>query len=103
MPAISVIMSVYNNAPYLCESIDSILEQTFHDFEFIIINDASTDYTHKILMKCKEKDRRLKVLSNESNQGLATSLNKGLLVAKGKYIARQDADDISLPERLKIQ
>ena len=64
MPTISVIMSVYNNAPYLCESIDSILEQTFSDFEFIIIDDASADNTHEILMKYSEGDSKIKVLSN---------------------------------------
>lgn len=100
-PKVSVLMSVYNNAPYLREAIDSILNQTFTDFEFIIVDDCSTDETPTILNSYS--DPRLILLHNNVNRGLAASLNKGLTVSKGMFIARQDADDVSLPERLAKQ
>lgn len=100
-PKVTVLMPVYNTEKYLREAIDSILNQTFKDFEFLIINDASTDRTREILQSYH--DPRIKVINNRKNLGLAKSLNKGLKIAKGKYIARMDADDISLPERLKKQ
>jgi len=94
-------MAVYNGEKYLCEAIDSILNQTFKNFEFLIINDGSTDGTAEILQSYH--DPRIKIINNEKNMGLAKSLNKGLKIAKGKYIARMDADDISLQERLEKQ
>lgn len=102
MPVISVIMSVYSEPlEWIKESIDSILNQTFKDFEFIIINDNPTRIANEdILVKYSQKDTRITILTNEKNIGLTKSLNRGLSVAKGKYIARMDADDISLPERL---
>ena len=96
-------MSVYNGSRYLQESVESILNQTFTDFEFIIIDDGSTDNTGEILTKYAESDRRIKLFQNEVNLGLTKTLNKGLKLARGKYIARQDADDISLPNRLQLQ
>jgi radical SAM superfamily enzyme YgiQ (UPF0313 family) len=99
-PKVSVIMSVYNGERFLRESIDSILNQTFRDFEFIIINDGSTDRTGEILDSYS--DERIKIF-NQSNQGLTKSLNKALRLARGEYIARQDADDISEPNRLEVQ
>jgi glycosyltransferase involved in cell wall biosynthesis len=99
-PLVSVIMSVYNGERFLRESIDSILNQTYKNFEFIIINDGSTDRTSEILNSYY--DERIKVI-NQSNQGLTKSLNKGIKLSKGTFLARQDADDISLPERLKEQ
>lgn len=102
-PKVSVLMSVYNGEPYLRESIDSILDQTIQDFEFIIINDASTDRTPAILDEYQKKDRRIIILSNETNLGLAASLNRGLLRARGEFIARQDDDDISMPDRLELE
>lgn len=102
-PKISVLMSVYNGSDYLKESIESILNQTFSDFEFIIINDFSTDNTGEILTEYAERDCRIKLFNNEENIGLTKSLNKGLKLAGGKYIARQDADDISLPQRFEKQ
>lgn len=102
-PKISVLMSVYNGSDYLRESIESILNQTFTDFEFIIINDCSTDNTGDILSEYADKDERIKLFNNEENIGLTKSLNKGLKLAKGKYIARQDADDVSLPQRFEKQ
>jgi glycosyltransferase involved in cell wall biosynthesis len=100
MPAITVLMSAYNAEKYISESIESILNQTFNDFEFIIINDGSTDNTAKIIKSYK--DDRIKYISHE-NSGLAKSLNKGIRVANGTYIARLDADDVSYPERLEEQ
>jgi len=100
---VSVIMSVYNGDRYLKESIESILNQTFTDFEFIIIDDGSSDSSWDILTEYASKDRRVRLFKNEENIGLTQSLNKGLRLAKGEYIARQDADDISLPARFEKQ
>jgi len=100
-PKVSVVMSVYNGSSYLQEAVNSILNQTFTDFEFIIIDDGSTDSSYSIL--CQFLDKRIKVIKNDKNIGLTKSLNKGLSIAQGKYIARMDADDISLPERLEKQ
>ena len=102
-PKISIVMSVYNGSFYLRESIESILNQTFVDFEFIIINDCSTDNSWEVMNKYAERDLRIILINNPANIGLTKSLNKGLKIAGGEYIARQDADDISLPDRLKIQ
>lgn len=99
-PVVSVIMSVYNGEQFLSAAIDSILEQRFEDFEFIIINDGSTDGTHGIIQK--HHDARI-ILVNQQNQGLTKALNRGLQLARGKFIVRQDADDISLPARLLTQ
>jgi glycosyltransferase involved in cell wall biosynthesis len=98
-PKVTVLMSVYNGEKYLREAIDSILNQTFEDFEFLIINDCSTDRTMEILQSYH--DHRIKIINNEKNIGLTKSLNKGLKIARGEYIARQDADDVSAPDRLK--
>ncbi|PTB99223.1 hypothetical protein C9993_04170 [Marinobacter sp. Z-F4-2] len=94
-------MSVYNGEEYLSKSIDSILKQSFTNFEFIIINDGSNDNSEEIIKSyC---DPRIIYISNEANLGLISSLNKGLALARGKYIARQDADDISLRNRIEKQ
>lgn len=98
-PKVTVLMPVYNCESFLKEAINSILDQTFKDFEFLIINDGSTDKTGEILKSYN--DPRIKIINNKKNIGLTKSLNKGLRVAKGEYIARQDADDISLPLRLE--
>ena len=100
-PAITVLMPVYNGAKYLNESIDSILNQTFSDFEVFIIDDASTDDSVKIIKSYD--DNRIRLVENKKNLGQSETLNKGLRLAKGKYIARMDQDDISMPERLKKQ
>lgn len=102
-PKITVLMSTYNRAPFLPHSINSILKQTFTDFEFIIINDGSPDETDKILRLFAAKDKRIRVITNEQNKGLIYSLNLGLDKARGKYIARMDDDDIALPQRLEKQ
>lgn len=99
--SITVLMSVYNGEKYLAEAIESILRQTFTDFEFLIINDGSTDYSEQILYSYN--DPRIRIVNNSKNIGLTKSLNKGLKLARGKYIARMDADDISLPKRLEKQ
>jgi glycosyltransferase involved in cell wall biosynthesis len=98
---ISVILSVYNGEKYLREAIDSILNQTFKDFEFLIVNDASTDSTALILSEYT--DSRIKVIENGTNRGLTYSLNLMLSQSKGDYIARMDADDIAFPYRLEVQ
>ena len=100
-PLVTVLMSVFNAEDYLQEAIESVLSQTFSDFEFLVIDDCSTDRSKEILEKIS--DKRVKLLFNDKNIGLTCSLNKGIAYAKGKYIARMDADDICLPERLKKQ
>jgi len=96
-------MPVYNAENYLDESISSILNQTLKDFEFIIINDGSKDNSLKIIKEYQKQDKRIILIKNLKNLGLQKTLNKGLKQAKGKYIARMDADDISLPNRFEVQ
>lgn len=98
---ISVIMAVYNDEKYIKEAIDSVLGQTYQDFEFIIIDDGSTDGTLQIIQSYR--DARILLLKNEKNKGLPYSLNRGIEAAKGKYIARMDGDDICFPQRLEKQ
>ena len=101
-PIISVVMPVYNGEKYLDESIQSILNQTYKDFELIIINDGSADNSLEIIEKYKQLDKRIVVISRE-NKGLIKSLNEAIEQSKGSYIARMDADDISLPTRFEEQ
>lgn len=101
MPLVSVLLPAYNAEEYISEAIQSILNQTFTDFELIIINDGSTDNTEKEIRKFT--DSRIRYLKNNENIRLIATLNKGIHLAKGKFIARMDADDISLPERLMKQ
>ena len=100
-PRVSVLMAVYNEEEHIKESIESILQQTFTDFEFLIINDASTDKSRQLI--AEYSDSRIRILDNETNLGLPASLNRGLREARGQYIARQDADDISVKNRLNLQ
>lgn len=100
-PKVTVLMPVYNGEAYLNEAIESILSQTFEDFEFLIINDCSSDNSKEIIKAYK--DKRINFVENETNIGLSSILNKGLDIAKGEYIARMDQDDISLPDRLQKQ
>ncbi|MHA1338270.1 MAG: glycosyltransferase family 2 protein [Promethearchaeota archaeon] len=103
-PKVSIIMAVYNEENIIKKAINSILNQSFKNFELIIINDCSSDNTlKKIEELLKEKDHRIKVINNKVNIGLTKSLNKAIKIARGKYIARQDADDYSLPKRLEKQ
>lgn len=100
-PAITVLMPAYNAALYLQEAVASILGQTFRDFELLIIDDGSTDATAALL--AAEPDSRIKVVRNPENLGLVATLNRGIELARGRYIARMDADDISLPQRFEWQ
>lgn len=100
-PTVSVVMPAYNAEKYLAEAIDSILAQTYTDFELIIVNDGSTDATKQIILSYS--DPRIVYLENEKNSGICVTLNNGLRNARGKYIARMDSDDISLTDRLAIQ
>jgi glycosyltransferase involved in cell wall biosynthesis len=100
-PKVSVLLPVYNGEKYLQESIKSILNQTFEDFELIIIDDGSVDKTPEIVKK--NKDSRIRILTNEKNLGVSRSLNHGLRKVKGKYIARCDGDDLNNRSRFKIQ
>lgn len=102
-PRVTVLMAAYNAEDYLNQAIDSILSQTFSDFEFLILDDGSTDRTPDILADYASKDRRLELIHNNGNVGTTRSLNKGLALARGEYIARMDADDVSLPHRLEKQ
>ncbi len=103
MPKVSVLMPAYNVEKYVAESIDSILNQTFTDFEFIIINDGSTDNTAKIIRQYSKHDKRIKFIDNKKNRGIISVRNQGLDLCTGKYIALIDSDDIALPHRLAIQ
>jgi len=100
-PAISVILPVHNGGAFLSEAVNSILNQSFTDFECLISNDGSTDQSAAIIESLT--DCRVVKLSNEGNKGLIYTLNRGIELSKGTYIARMDADDISLPERFKLQ
>jgi len=100
---ISVILSAYNAEKYIEKSIKSVLNQTFKDFEFFIINDCSTDSTLKIITEISETDDRIIVINNSINEFVIESRNKGIRKAKGKYIAIIDADDIWLEDKLEIQ
>lgn len=100
---ISVVMPVYNAEAYLKDAIESILDQTFRDFELIIVDDGSTDNSYKIIKKYSENDERIIAFRNENNIGIAETRTKGTKYAKGKYIAVADADDISILTRLEKQ
>ena len=100
-PTITVLMPLYNAGPYLSEAIESILAQSYRDFEFLIVDDCSTDGSSEVLSVYAGQDSRIRVLRNEKNLGLIRALNTGLRAARGKYIARQDADDRSRVDRLK--
>lgn len=102
-PLVSVVMSVYNEENYLKETIDSILNQTLANFEFIIVNDGSTDRTQEILETYGKMDERMKLTSNPRNFGIAKTTNIGIRKAKGKYVAIMDAGDLSHPKRLEKQ
>lgn len=101
MPKVSVILPVYNGEKYLKEAVDSILSQTFTDFELLLLNDGSTDASEDIIQSYT--DERIVYIKNEENRGLIFTLNKGIDLAKGDYIARMDADDVTVPQRLEKQ
>jgi glycosyltransferase involved in cell wall biosynthesis len=95
-------MPVYNAEKHLTEALESIIQQTFTDFELIVIDDGSADRSATIIESCAKKDRRL-IVERQKNCGLIISLNRGCSLARGKFIARMDADDVSLPERFERQ
>lgn len=101
MPKVSVIMPAYNAERYIKEAMDSILGQTFGDFELIVLNDCSRDTTEQIILSYR--DPRVVYVKNEKNLGVAGTLNRGLEYATGVYIARMDSDDIAMPDRLERQ
>jgi len=101
MPKVSVLMPVYNAGLFLREAIESIIAQTFTDFEFLIIDDCSMDNS-SIIIDSYDDPRIIKI-QNLKNEGVAASLNKGIALAKGEFIARMDADDVSMPRRLEMQ
>lgn len=103
IPAISVLMPAYNAEKYISEAIGSILDQTFKDFEFIIVDDASTDGTWNIIKKFAAIDNRIIAIQNERNLKICQTLNRGIEIARGKYILRMDADDWSFPDRIQKQ
>ena len=103
MPKVSVITPAYNAAEFLPETIDSVLQQTFLDWEMIIIDDCSKDNTFEIATNYATKDSRIKVIKNETNSGVAATRNHGLEIALGDFIAFIDSDDMWLPEKLEKQ
>nr|WP_275983432.1 glycosyltransferase family 2 protein [Paenibacillus hamazuiensis] len=103
MATVTVLLPVFNGIPYIEEAIISVLSQTFTDFEFLLIDDGSRDGTLQLLQGWQARDGRIKVVVHETNRGLIASLNEGLSLATGKYIARMDADDVCLPHRLQRQ
>lgn len=102
MPEISCILAVYNDGPYLEAAVQSVLDQTFGDFELVIVDDGSTDGSPDILAKLAGKDDRIRVITQE-NKGLAAALNVGIRHSTGRLIARMDGDDFSLPNRFEVQ
>lgn len=102
-PKVTVLMPVHNGGTYLSAAIDSILGQTFTEMEFLIVDDGSTDKTPDILTAYAGRDERIRILRNEANLGIVASLNRGLVEARAPLLARMDADDLSLPERLEEQ
>lgn len=102
-PMASVLMPVYNGARYLRQALDSVLSQTFGDFEFIIVDDGSTDDTPALLADVARRDPRIRVHRLHPNQGIVHALNQGLDRCRGRYVVRMDADDVALPDRLHRQ
>ncbi len=103
MALVSVIMPVYNGEKYLAEAIDSILVQTFTDFELLIVDDGSQDGSAEIIRSYEKRDRRIRFFQLEENMGAATARNRGISAAGGEYVTSMDCDDVSLPERLQKQ
>lgn len=102
-PLVSVVMPVYNAGIYLRECIESILAQSYTDFEFIMVDDASTDSSWKIMQEYAAKDPRIQIHRNRHNEGVSKTVKRAIRASKGEYLARMDADDISFPYRLERQ
>jgi glycosyltransferase involved in cell wall biosynthesis len=100
-PTVSILMAVYNDEDFVRESVESLLNQTFTDFEFLLTDDGSTDSSNAILSELAEKDERIHLIVNETNKGIPASQNHMISLAEGKYIARFDGDDVALPHRLQ--
>lgn len=98
---LTVLLPVYNGEKYVADAVESILNQSYSEFELLIIDDGSTDDSYKIISAYS--DPRIRILKNEENRGLIYSLNRGIKEAKGKFVARLDADDYALPVRLELQ
>lgn len=98
---VTVFIPCYNAGRFISETIDSILVQTYQDFEILIIDDGSTDNSSEILNQYAEKDERIRILKNKRNRGIGYTRNRGVREARGKYLAIMDADDISVPSRLE--
>ena len=103
MPIVSILLPFHNSEKFIAESINSILDQTFADFELICIDDGSTDHSLAVVQELQRKDHRIKIIQQDINCGIANSLNCGIKAVKGQYIARIDADDIAFPNRLSTQ
>lgn len=103
MPRVSVIMPVYNGEKYLAAAIDSVLSQTFADFELILVDDGSQDNSISLMRDCEQRDARARVYQLETNMGMADARNFGIEKARGEYVSTMDCDDISLPQRLEMQ
>lgn len=103
MPVITVILPCYNAAAFIEETLNSVLNQTFDDFECLVIDDASTDQTCALVERIAAQDARVKLFRKEQNTGYTESLNMGLSLARGWYVARMDADDICMPQRFEKQ
>jgi glycosyltransferase involved in cell wall biosynthesis len=101
-PSITVLLPVYNAEPYLAQALQSVLAQTYGDFEVIVVDDGSTDGSREIITRYAREESRIRVIARE-NRGLVQSLNEGLSQATGEYVARMDADDVCLPERFSKQ
>ena len=100
-PLVSVILPAYNAEKTLFESVQSIVKQTYNEWELLLINDGSKDNTDKVIKQFS--DKRIRYIENDGNKGLIYTLNRGISLSKGKYIIRMDADDISFPERIQCQ
>jgi glycosyltransferase involved in cell wall biosynthesis len=102
-PVVSVVMRAFNCERYIGPAIESILAQTFQDFEIVVVDDASTDGTEAVLRTCARQDERIRVFRNKTNQGSVRAINVGLRHARGEFVAIHDGDDVSLPHRLETQ
>jgi len=100
---VSVIIPCYNGEQYIEAAVQSILQQSYHHLEVLVVNDGSTDKSAEILLQLAQEDLRVRYIENEQNLGLIATLNKAIQLAQGKYIARMDADDIALPDRIEKQ
>lgn len=101
-PTVSVVMTVYNTVAYVAQAVESVLAQTFGDFEFIVIDDGSTDRSADVLRDFAERDRRVR-LTSRPNTGIVRAANEGIAQARGRYLARMDSDDVCLPRRFEEQ